>query len=147
MSAPGLPSLSPGWGSTASSSSLPPGLQPPPSLLRPAGGSGGSLPTTLLEAGTQPAVRPLAPARPMSSLEFELWIMFFFVLLLASALLSKKKWLPDHMFSAFTNEWWPHVDPTFMPMFIMTLCQHNTAFLNRNILYPFSLLTMMTGGQ
>ena len=73
--------------------------------------------------------------------------MFFLVVLVVGALLSSKKLLPDHMFSAFTNEWWPHVDPTFMPMFIMTLCQHNTAFLNRNILYPFSLLTMMTGGQ
>ena len=42
--------------------------------------------------------------------------MFFLVVLVVGALLSSKKLLPDHMFSAFTNEWWPHMDPTFMPM-------------------------------
>ncbi len=31
--------------------------------------------------------------------------------------------------------------------FIMTMAMHNTAFLDRNVLYPFAILAVLTGGM
>ena len=49
-------------------------------------------------------------------------------------------------FSFGTNQISSSVDPTFAPMFIMTMAMHFPGLLNRNLLYPFALLVLMTGG-
>jgi hypothetical protein len=49
-------------------------------------------------------------------------------------------------FSFGTNQISSSVDPTWAPMFVMTMAMHYPALLNRNLLYPFALLVLMTGG-